>query len=35
MVLLSNAPHANLRNSPHNFSESQLVLLGERTATLI
>lgn len=35
LVLLSNAPHANLRNSPHYSSESQLVLLDERTATLI
>lgn len=35
MVLLSNAPNANLRNSPHNSSEFQLVLLGKKTAALV
>lgn len=35
MVLLSNAPHVNLRDSFHNSSECHLVLLGERMAAII
>lgn len=35
MVLLSNAPHVNLGDSLHNFSESHWVLLGERLAAII
>lgn len=35
MVLLSNAPPVNLRDSVQNFSESRLVFLCERTAAIV